>query len=117
LCSKFSKKKIRLTEREATKLLLTGMGREKGLDSSDGEKDHGNQPAEKDDIDEESFHIIFIGICASKVKSFLVYGDSWLFVSPLSIRLSTRQTANLRPLMHQENKKTKGQSTQINRNY
>jgi len=35
------------------------MGREKGLDSSDGEKDHGNQPAEKDDIDEESFHIIF----------------------------------------------------------
>lgn len=31
------------------------------LDSSDSQKNHGNKPGEKDDINEKSFHPIFIG--------------------------------------------------------
>jgi hypothetical protein len=51
-------RRIRLTKRESINLLFSGRGK-KGLDSSDGKKNHGNQPAEKDDIYEESFHSIF----------------------------------------------------------
>jgi hypothetical protein len=49
---------IRLTKREETTLLFIGV-REKGLDSSVGEKNQGNQPAEKNDVYEESFHTVF----------------------------------------------------------
>ena len=42
------------------------------LDSSDSQKNHGNNPGEKDDIDEKSFHTILIGLSAPKVKFFLV---------------------------------------------
>jgi hypothetical protein len=40
------------------KLLFTGLVGEMRLDFSDGEKNHGTQPAEKNDIYEESFHTI-----------------------------------------------------------
>lgn len=42
------------------------------LDSSDSQKNHGNNPGEKDDIDEKSFHTILIGLSAPKVKLVLV---------------------------------------------
>ena len=47
-------------------------GRGEELDSSDSQKNHGNKPGEKDDIDEKSFHAILIGLSAPKVKFFLV---------------------------------------------
>jgi hypothetical protein len=42
------------------------------LDSADCQKNHGNDPGKKDDIDEKSFHPILIGLSAPKVKFFLV---------------------------------------------
>lgn len=42
------------------------------LDSSDSQKNHGNKPGEKDNIDEKSFHTILIGLVVPKVKFFLV---------------------------------------------
>ena len=47
-------------------------GRGEELDSSDSQKNHGDKPGEKDDIDEKSFHAILIGLSAPKVKFFLV---------------------------------------------
>lgn len=42
------------------------------LDSSDSQKNHGNKPGEKNNIDEKSFHTMLIGLSAPKVKFFLV---------------------------------------------
>ena len=53
-------------------LLFSEPGRGEELDSSDSQKNHGNNPGEKDDIDEKSFHTILIGLSAPKVKFFLV---------------------------------------------
>ncbi|PJA78970.1 MAG: hypothetical protein CO149_02400, partial [Nitrospirae bacterium CG_4_9_14_3_um_filter_51_5] len=79
--------------------------REEGLDSSDSQKNHGNQPGEKDDIDEKSFHTIFIGLSAFKVKFFLVLCDSCFFFHSSS--LSPPQNP-LRPSVIQDTKESLG---------
>jgi hypothetical protein len=58
-----SLREIRLPEREATTLLNRERG--EGLCSSDSPKNHGNQPGEKDDIDEKSFHTILYRLFCS----------------------------------------------------
>ncbi|MGP0592418.1 hypothetical protein ACTRXD_07735 [Nitrospira sp. T9] len=58
-------------QRKADTFFLNRAGGEE-LDSSDSQKNHGNKPGEKNNIDEKSFHTILIGLSAPKVKFFLV---------------------------------------------
>lgn len=48
---------LKNTKREVLNLPLTGKGKQR-LVSSDGEKNHGPNPSEKDDIYQKSFHSI-----------------------------------------------------------
>ncbi|GJL68758.1 MAG: hypothetical protein NPIRA06_13930 [Nitrospirales bacterium] len=50
---------------------MNGDGGEE-LDSTDSQKNHGNEPGEKDNIDKKSFHTILIGLSVPKVKFFSV---------------------------------------------